>query len=98
MRNSKTSNWRLHLIFVHFGCWRSHEVDSFRIYSPYKKSNFSLHEPIETLLPNAFDCFYLSLFIIPEFISNQITRSISAHEQYVVGPWLKTFPQKVRRL
>eukprot|EP00532_Pseudo-nitzschia_australis_P003639 CAMPEP_0168198164 /NCGR_PEP_ID=MMETSP0139_2-20121125/21604_1 /TAXON_ID=44445 /ORGANISM="Pseudo-nitzschia australis, Strain 10249 10 AB" /LENGTH=100 /DNA_ID=CAMNT_0008122789 /DNA_START=113 /DNA_END=416 /DNA_ORIENTATION=- len=27
----------------------------------------------------------------------QITRSISAHEQHVVGPWLKTFPQKVIR-
>jgi len=27
----------------------------------------------------------------------QITRSISAHEQYVVGPWLKTFPKKVIR-
>jgi len=27
----------------------------------------------------------------------QITKSISAHEQYIVGPWLKTFPQKVIR-
>jgi len=27
----------------------------------------------------------------------QITRSISAHEQFVVGPWLKTFPSKVIR-
>lgn len=27
----------------------------------------------------------------------QITRSISAHEQFVVGPWLKTFPQKMVR-
>mmetsp|Transcript_7162 Transcript_7162/g.14635 ORF Transcript_7162/g.14635 Transcript_7162/m.14635 type:complete len:99 (+) Transcript_7162:704-1000(+) len=30
-------------------------------------------------------------------IEGQITKSISAHEQYVVGPWLKTFPQKVIR-
>merc|ERR1712183_37195 len=27
----------------------------------------------------------------------QITRSISAHEQYIIGPWLKTFPQKILR-
>jgi hypothetical protein len=27
----------------------------------------------------------------------QITRSISPHEQFAVGPWLKTFPQKVIR-
>mmetsp|Transcript_29734 Transcript_29734/g.71995 ORF Transcript_29734/g.71995 Transcript_29734/m.71995 type:complete len:103 (-) Transcript_29734:280-588(-) len=25
----------------------------------------------------------------------QITKSISAHEQHIVGPWLKTFPKKV---
>ncbi|OEU15522.1 hypothetical protein FRACYDRAFT_269402 [Fragilariopsis cylindrus CCMP1102] len=27
----------------------------------------------------------------------QITKSISAHEQFVVGPWLKTFPAKIIR-
>mmetsp|Transcript_14813 Transcript_14813/g.41279 ORF Transcript_14813/g.41279 Transcript_14813/m.41279 type:complete len:101 (-) Transcript_14813:204-506(-) len=27
----------------------------------------------------------------------QITRSISAHEQHIVAPWLKTFPKKVIR-
>jgi hypothetical protein len=26
---------------------------------------------------------------------SQITKTISAHEQHVVGPWLKTFPKKV---
>eukprot|EP00538_Stauroneis_constricta_P001639 CAMPEP_0119557676 /NCGR_PEP_ID=MMETSP1352-20130426/9271_1 /TAXON_ID=265584 /ORGANISM="Stauroneis constricta, Strain CCMP1120" /LENGTH=101 /DNA_ID=CAMNT_0007604815 /DNA_START=47 /DNA_END=352 /DNA_ORIENTATION=+ len=25
----------------------------------------------------------------------QITRTVSAHEQHPVGPWLKTFPKKV---
>jgi hypothetical protein len=25
----------------------------------------------------------------------QITKTISAHEQHIVGPWLKTFPKKV---
>mmetsp|Transcript_15816 Transcript_15816/g.29373 ORF Transcript_15816/g.29373 Transcript_15816/m.29373 type:complete len:99 (-) Transcript_15816:98-394(-) len=27
----------------------------------------------------------------------QITKTISAHEQHIVGPWLKTFPKKVVR-
>ena len=29
------------------------------------------------------------------FCHAQITRSISAHEQHPVGPWLRTFPKKV---
>jgi len=39
----------------------------------------------------------LERFMIFGRITYQITKSISAHEQFVVGPWLKTFPQKVIR-
>lgn len=33
--------------------------------------------------------------MINDVLLAQITKSISAHEQHVVGPWLKTWPKKV---
>lgn len=32
---------------------------------------------------------------IDGILFTKITRTISAHEQHIVGPWLKTFPKKV---
>jgi hypothetical protein len=38
--------------------------------------------------------FSLVLKLFSVILNWQITRTISAHEQHPVGPWLKTFPKK----